>query len=539
MRTYRDAYDGFSLEALERRVLHGSLAGLNACAECCDRWAGDGRVALDWYGAQGERQQVTFAALQDDAARFANLLTQRGIRPGDVVAGLMPRIPELLTVVMGTWRAGAVYQPLFTAFGPKAIEDRVTGPQGSKAKLILTDLVNRPKLDDVADCPPVLLVDRGDRGPGGFAAMLAAQPAEFAPVMRQGSDPFILIFTSGTTGRAKGVAAPLKMLLQFAVMMQDGFDLQESDVFWCFADPGWALGMYVTLTTPLLLGHGTVLFEGAFTVDSIVRTIAAAGVTNLIAAPTVFRMLRAAGDVAMAPIAGQLRRISSGGEPLNVEMSRWGEEVLGQPIHEVYGQTEMGVNVCNHLGISHRQVPGSVGLPSPGFAFAILDDDLRPAPTGETGVLAVDRTRSPLFFFTGYWNAETPAFRDHWYLTGDTMRQDADGYLYFISRNDDIITSAGYRIGPADVEGAIIEHPAVAEVAVVGKPDPERTEIVKAFIVLRQGQQASDALSAAIQAHVRTRLSLHAYPREIEYLDELPKTPSGKVQRFVLRQRDR
>jgi acetyl-CoA synthetase len=272
-------------------------------------------------------------------------------------------------------------------------------------------------------------------------------------------------------------------------------------------------------------------------VPSTVRVIAELGVTNLIGAPTVFRMMRAAGDAAMTPIAGQLRAITAGGEPLNDEIARWGERVLGQPVREVYGQTELGVNVCNHHGLRHSVKPGSARLPSPGFAFAVLDDELNTVPPDQPGVLAIDRARSPLFFFTGYWQAETPNFKGNWYLTGDLMRQDEAGHLFFVSRNDDIITSAGYRIGPADVESVIIEHPSVAEVAVIGKPDPERTEIVKAFVVLRQDHQATDALAKELQQHVRSRLSLHAYPREIEFLAELPKTPSGKVQRFVLRQR--
>jgi acetyl-CoA synthetase len=193
MRAYSEAYDNFSIEALERRVLHGSLSGgLNACLECCDRWAADGRVALEWFGADGQHQSVTFATFQADAARFANLLTERGIGPGDVVAGLMPRVPELLVAILGAWRVGAVYQPLFTAFGPKAIEDRVTGPQGSKAKLIVTDPLLQAKLDGVADCPPQLLIDHSDTGETGFAAVLAGYSTTFKPVMRRGSDPFIL-----------------------------------------------------------------------------------------------------------------------------------------------------------------------------------------------------------------------------------------------------------------------------------------------------------------------------------------------------------
>jgi acetyl-CoA synthetase len=540
MREYQDAYDNFSITEVERRVLHGSLTGgLNACIECCDRWATDGRVALEWFGARGERERVTFASLQDGSARFANLLSQRGIGPGDVVAGLMPRIPELLTLILGTWRVGAVYQPLFTAFGPKAIEDRVTGPQGSKAKLIVTDPTNRSKLGGVADCPSVLLVDRHDSGPTGFAATLAAHSAQFAPVIRHSTDLFVLIFTSGTSGRAKGVPWSLAQLLQLAAIMEDVVDLQIQDTYWCFADPGWGLGMGCTLTAPLLTGHSTVLYEGSFTVESTVRVIAEAGVTNLVAAPTVFRMMRASGDDAMAPIVGRLRCITSGGEPLSAEISRWGTNVLGRQINEAYGQTELGVNICNHHGLRHARVEGSVGLPSPGYTFAVLDDDLQPVPPGQPGVLALDRSRSPLFLFRGYWRAETPAFQDRWYLTGDVMRQDPSGHFVFICRNDDIIKSAGYRIGPAEIEGAIIEHPAVAEVAVIGKPDAERGEIVKAFVVVRPGHEADVRLAVEIQRHVRDRLAQHAYPREIEFLDELPKNPSGKVQRFVLRERER
>jgi len=354
--------------------------------------------------------------------------------------------------------------------------------------------------------------------------------------MRHGSDPFVIIFTSGTTGKAKGVVCPLSALLQFAVFMRDGLDLRASDTFWCFADPGWALGMYATIIGPLLLGHSTVLYEGPFSVESTVRVVHDLGVTNMVAAPTVFRMMRAAGEAAVASIRGQLRAVTSGGEPLNPELNRWAEAALGCPIHEAYGQTEMGVNVCNHQGLRHEARVGSVGLPSPGFTFAVLDDDLGPVAPGERGVLAVDRERSPLFFFNGYWEADTPAFRDKWYLTGDVMQQADDGYLSFIGRNDDIIASAGYRIGPADVENVLIEHPAVAEAAVIGKPDPERTEIVKAFIVLRGNGTASDDLAEELRLLVRRRLSAHAYPREISFLAELPKTPSGKVQRFVLRQ---
>lgn len=540
MREYRDAHADFSIEALERRVLLGSrAAGLNACIECCDRWADNTNPALRWIAPDGRHGIVSFAQLQADAARFAGVLAARGVRPGDVVAGLLPRIPELLTVILGTWRLGAVYQPLFTAFGPAAIQSRISPTDGSSAKLIVTDSANRAKLDDVAPCPPVLLIARDGAavtGDGDFYAELAAQPAEFAPVMRLGNDPFIMIFTSGTTGRAKAVSMPLEGLLQFATYMEDSIDLRPDDVFWNMADPGWAYGMYAAIAGPLLLGCTTTLYEGSFTVDSTLRVIAQHGVNNLIAAPTVYRMMMAAGDAAVQPIQGQLRAITSGGEPLNPEVIRWSERMLGCPIRDNYGQTEFGVAVCNHHGLRHPIKSGSCGQASPGFTFVVLDEAQRPVAPNQPGLLAIDRARSPLFMFTGYWHAETPSLTESWYLTGDTMRMDEDGYLFFVGRSDDIITSAGYRIGPFDVESALMEHPSVAECAVIGKPDPERTEIVRAFVVLRAGYDGSGQLASELQQLVRRRLSNHAYPREIMFVPVLPKTPSGKVQRFLLRQ---
>jgi acetyl-CoA synthetase len=538
MRDYGTAYRSFSLAALELQILQGSLAdGVNACVECCDRWVENGQVALDWFGRDFSRESATFRELRQSSARFANLLRDRGIGRGDVVAALLPRIPELLTIILGVWRAGAIYQPLFTAFGPAAIQSRVTAPSGSQAKLIVTDAANRSKLAGVANCPPVLMVDRGQTGAASFAEALDVQAAEFEPVMLTGEDPFVIMFTSGTTGPPKGVRYPLRMLLPVAVYMRDAIDLRPEDRFWNVADPGWAYGMLYAVIGPLLLGHATTMVDGAFAVEAAARVIAARGVTNLAAAPTAYRLMMAAGDEAMAPIAGQLRVASSAGEPLNPEVARWAERVLHCPLRDHYGQTELGMLANNHHALAQEAKSGSAALAMPGFELAVLDDQLQPAPRGTLGILAVHRIRSPLFAFDGYWRAESPNLRGDWYLTGDTMRQDEEGYFFFVGRNDDIITSAGYRIGPFDVESVMMEHSAVAEVAVIGKPDPERTEIVKAFVVLRQGHQASEALGAALQQHVRTRLSLHAYPREVEFVSELPKTPSGKVQRFLLRQR--
>lgn len=530
MRDYFEAVQNFSVTELEKSVLDGSLStGLNACIECCDRWAADGAIALEWYGTSGARKTVSFSQMCEDSARFANYLSSHGIGAGDVIAGLLPRIPDLFTVVLGTWRVGAIYQPLFTAFGPAAVESRVTAQGGSQAKLIVTDASNRPKLDEVPNGPPTLVVGEG------FAEMLSKQASEFAPLVMKGTDPFIMLFTSGTTGKPKGVRYPLSLLLPVASYMRDAVDLQKQDAYWNVADPGWAYGMLYAVLGPLLLGHTTTFYEGGFTLDSTLRIMQDRKITNLAAAPTAYRMLMAAGDDAMAPIAHQLRVASSAGEPLNPEVIRWAERVLHCPLCDHYGQTEVAMMINNHHALAHAVKPGAAGLPMPGLSLAILNDDLAEQVANTAGVLAVNIAQSPLYTFTGYWQAQSPNVRGNWYITGDTMMQDEDGYFFFVGRNDDIITSAGYRIGPFDVESVVMEHPAVAEVAVIGKPDPVRTEIVKAVIVLKAGVDGTDDLKAEIQQLVRQRLSTHAYPREIEFVTSLPKTPSGKIQRFILR----
>ncbi len=244
MRDYKTAYEGLSVPMLAGEVLHGNLVdGINAAVECCDRWAEGGRVALNFIGRDTAEKTVSFEELRDQSARFAGVLRARGIDRGDVVCGLLPRIPELLVVVLGAWRVGAIYQPLFTAFGAAAIASRVTSQGRSPPKLIVTDAANRPKLDEVASCPPALVVDRGRTGDGEFGAALTDQSPTFTPVMLRGDDPFILLFTSGTTGSPKGILYPLKMLLPTAVYMRDGIDLQPEDRFWNVADPGWGYGM--------------------------------------------------------------------------------------------------------------------------------------------------------------------------------------------------------------------------------------------------------------------------------------------------------
>ncbi len=544
---YGKAYADFDLAALGE-VIGASRDGgldwrLNACVECCDRHAGDDRTALEWEDEAGHRLSLTFAELRDRSARFAGVLASRGIVAGDVVGGLLPRIPELIVTILGTWRAGAVYQPFFTAFGPKAIEHRL---DASGARLVVTTPGQRHKLNDMAHQPTVMVIG-GDGGGGGgdqavgpddldYAAELARQPSTFEPVMRASDDPMMLLFTSGTTGLPKGVPVPLKALLAFRVYMTDAVDLRPADRFWNIADPGWAYGLYYAVTGPLLLGHATTLYDGPFNAESTYRIIETHGITSLAGSPTAFRMLMAAGPEPAARVKGRLRVVSSAGEPLNPEVIRWFATHLDVVIHDHYGQTELGMVVNNHHGLAHPVHAGSAGFPMRGHRVVVLDPDGRELAANEPGELAIDIARSPLMWFSGYLEQKTPAIAHGYYRTGDTVERAPEGHFSFVGRNDDVITSSGYRIGPFDVESALLEHPAVIEAAVVGKPDPERTEIVQAFVVVGDGVVADDALAEALRQHVRRRLSAHAYPREVVFIDQLPKTPSGKIQRFLLRQ---
>lgn len=529
MRDYFTAARDFDYASAISNTLVGDLDALNACVECCDRHAETDRIALIWEGAKGERATWTFAQLKAASARFANWLKAQGVGPGDCISGMLPRTPELLITILGTWRAGAVYQPLFTAFGPKAIEHRV---HTAGSKLVVTDLVNRPKLDEVQDVPPVLTV--GD----DFWTSLENHSDSFTPVMRKASDPFLLMFTSGTTGLAKPLAVPLKAIVAFVSYMREAIDLRPEDKFWNLADPGWAYGLYYAVTGPLAMGHATTFYEGGFSVESTCRIIREYGITNLAGSPTAYRLLLAGKSEVEASIKGRLRAVSSAGEPLTPEVIRWFAERLGCTIHDHYGQTELGMVLCNHHALQHPVRLGAAGFAMPGHRVVVLDEQHQELPAGQPGILALDMPCSPLFWFPGYQGMQTRAFVGDYYLSGDTVELNEDGSISFVGRADDVITTSGYRVGPFDVESALIEHPAVIEAAVIGKPDPERTELVKAFVVLHAGHAADAKLAEELQQYVRKRLSAHAYPREIEFVVELPKTPSGKIQRFLLRNQE-
>lgn len=505
----------------------------NAWQACCGNHIGGEREALCWIDLQHQIRRYSFEQLDHWSAQFAHLLVARGVRPGDRIAGLLPRRLELLIVVLGSWRAGAVYLPLFTAFGPKSLKHRL---HASEAVLLVAHHDQRPKLDQVEALPALITLDARSAADTDFWRSLDGLPGTFAPVPRSADDPFLMMFTSGTSGLPKGLLVPLHALTAFATYMRYAVDLRADDVLWNIADPGWAYGLYYGITGPLLLGHSTTFHEGPFTVESCYRTLADLGVTNLMGSPTAFRLLMAGGERHADTINRRLRVVSSAGEPLNPEVIRWFARTLQVTIHDHYGQTETGMTVCNHHALHHPVQAGSAGFALPGYTVAVLDKEGQRLPPGTPGELAIEVAGSPALFFRGYWQQDKQPFRDGYYLTGDTVESNADGSISFVGRSDDVITSSGYRIGPFDVESSLIEHPDVIEAAVVGKPDAQRTEIVVAYVVLRAGVAGTDALGHALAQHVKQSLSAHAYPREVHFVADLPKTPSGKIQRFLLRQ---
>ncbi|MFE3188527.1 AMP-binding protein [Nocardia sp. NPDC059240] len=495
------------------------------------------------------RQQVlTYGDLRQASERFAAALSALGVGPGDRVATLLGKSAELLVTLLGIWRVGAVHVPLFTAFAPPAIGMRL---QESAAKVVVCDRGQRSKLAPHSGFPEdpdrriVVVGDPEKLEDLAFAELLQRHEPGFAAAALGGDAPFIQIYTSGTTGRPKGVVVPILALASFHAYMEFGLDLRRDDVFWNAADPGWAYGLYFGVIGSLALGVPSVLLTGGFSAQRTIAVLDQLGVTNFAAAPTVYRSLRA--DDASAGVGRRLRCASAAGEPLTPEINEWARHALGVEVHDHYGQTEAGMVINNHHHPQLRRSvrAGSMGHPMPGWTMVVLRDDAdEPAPLGTVGRIAFDLPASPLAWFSGYLREEEKtaakfAGGGRWYLTGDVGRVDDDGYVHFLARDDDVIIMAGYRIGPFDVESVLATHSAVAEVAVIAAPDQLRGEVVEACVVLQEGWTETPELAAELKQWVKTEYAAHAYPRTVHFMSELPKTPSGKIQRAVLRERRR
>ncbi len=507
---------------------------LNLAELLCDRHPADA-VAFTVVQSDLSSVDLTYAELKERSSAFAAALVDLGVEPGDRVATLMGKSVDYVVTVLGLWRAGAVHVPLFTAFAPPAIALRL---EGSAAKVVVCDPGQRDKLEPGEDIPAdapwrALTVDE----------VPAGDPTR-APVVRASGDTeFVRLFTSGTTGTPKGVPIPVRAVASFVTYLEYGLHVTEDDVFWNAADPGWAYGLYYAIIAPMAAGRRSLLLQAGFSTDLTWKVLSTFGVTNLAAAPTVFRSLRSAKEPVPADL--KVRRISSAGEPLNPEMVSWAVDNLGVAIHDTYGQTELGMCVVNgwHPEVVGPVKEGSMGRPMPGWSMAVLKNlSDEAASPGELGRVAVDLEHSPGMWFRGYVDApEKTAERfsrdGKWYLTGDAGTTDDEGYIFFSARDDDVIIMAGYRIGPFEVESVLVADPSVVEAAVVGMPDELRGEVIEAFVVLAPGAEASDELAEALQQRVKKKLAAHAYPRTVHFVEELPKTPSGKIQRFVLRER--
>ncbi|MEQ1951782.1 AMP-binding protein [Mesorhizobium yinganensis] len=484
---------------------------------------------------------LTYGALREESERLADALTRQGFKQGDRIATLMGKSRAYLVAILAIWRMGAVHVPLFTAFAPPAILLRL---EASGAKLVICDEAQKKKLDfsvekDFHPSWKILTTGTRDEGELSFDTLLSEGKPGFGSVAIGGSSPFIQIYTSGTTGNPKGVAVPAKALASFQAYGEFALDVRPDDVFWNAADPGWAYGLYFGILVTLSTGVPSIMLTAGFSPDLTYGVLSRFGVTNLTAAPTVYRSLLACDGKPNL----SLRCASSAGEPLTPEVNEWAGEALGTLVHDHFGQTEAGMLVNNHHHPALRKPlkTGSMGHVMPGWSPLILHIDTDEiAPVGSVGRLAFELADSPFAWFVGYIDEpgksrEKFAGAGRWYLSGDTARMDEDGYIYFSARDDDIIIMAGYRIGPFEVESVLVTHPAVAEVAVVAVPDTVRGEVLEAVIVLHPGSDPSQALVKELQSWVKTKFAAHAYPRRVHFTGALPKTPSGKIQRFVVR----
>ncbi|MGI9210070.1 MAG: AMP-binding protein [Rhodococcus sp. (in: high G+C Gram-positive bacteria)] len=518
----------------------------DACAAqlLCDDHPADA-VAFTVIEPDLSSTDLTYGELRERSQRFAAALAHLGVEPGDHVATLMGKSADLVVALLGIWRRGAVHLPLFTAFAPPAIAFRL---QAGGARVVVADGDQVGKLapgDDMPHDAPWQVVVAGESSGVGvrFADLLESHSADdprAEAVAVGGTGGLVQLFTSGTTGTPKGVPVPVRALASFHAYLEFGLDVREDDVFWNAADPGWAYGLYYALLGPLAAGRRSILLHGGFSPALTWQILDRFGVTNFAAAPTVYRSLRA--DTAAHP-AVTLRRASSAGEPLTPDVLAWSEETLGVVVRDQYGQTEHGMFVVDAWadGLREQVPPQSMGKPLPGWTCAVLRDDSdEVAAPGEVGRVAIDVPASPLVWFTGYVDAPEKTadrFSDdgRWYLTGDAGRVDENGFFFFSTRDDDVIIMAGYRIGPFDVESVLVMHPDVVEAAVVGVPDQLRGEVLEAFVVVREGVEGDDALEADLQQLVKKKFAAHAYPRTVHFVPHLPKTPSGKVQRYILR----
>ncbi len=533
---------GSSYDEMCRRFRWRLPARYNIGVDVCDKHAAGGdRLALIHETDDGRVETYSFARLKELSNRFANALAASGVGRGDRVGILLPQCPETAIAHIAVYKLGAVAVPLFTLFGPDALEYRLAH---SGARALVTDAANLDKVLPLRDRLPELATLIAADGPADGAAdfwrLVEKGSARFTPADTGPDDPALIIYTSGTTGPPKGALHAHRVLLGHLPGVSFPHDLfpQPGDRFWTPADWAWIGGLIDVLLPSWHFGVPVVAHRmRKFDPERAFDLMARHGVRNVFLPPTALKLMRQTKDP-RGRHDFALRSIGSGGETLGEELLAWGKATLGVTINEFYGQTEVNLVLGNCAAVMPVR-PGSMGRPVPGHTVAGVDAAGAQLPAGAVGQVAVRRP-DPVMFL-GYWRdaaATRAKFAGDWCLTGDLARRDDDGYFWFLGREDDVITSAGYRIGPGEVEDCLMTHPAVAMAAVVGKPDPLRTEIVKAFVVVKPDVAPSDALAGDIQRFVRDRLAAHEYPREVAFVETLPMTATGKIMRRVLRERD-
>lgn len=540
LKDYDKAYETFSWSEVEKQFSWSETGKVNMAYEAIDRHALTDRkdkIAL-YYSDQTRDESYTYGDLSRLSNKFGNVLRKLGIVKGDRVFVFMPRTPELYVSVLGILKVGAIVGPLFEAFMEAAVRDRL---DDSQAVAIVTTpaLLPRIPVKELPALKHVIIVGEKELTEGqiSYANEMAEASEELAIEWVDREDGMILHYTSGSTGKPKGVLHVHNAMIQHYQTGKWVLDLKDDDIYWCTADPGWVTGTSYGIFAPWLNGATNVVRGGRFTPEGWYSTIAKHKVTVWYSAPTSFRMLMGAGDEAVKQFdLSSLRHVLSVGEPLNPEVVYWGLKVFNQRIHDTWWMTETGGQlICNYKSMAIK--PGSMGKPFPGVYASIIDDQGNELPPNRMGNLAI-RVGWPSMM-RQIWNNKAKYeeyFRfPGWYVSGDSAYKDEDGYFWFQGRIDDVINTSGERVGPFEVESKLVEHPAVAEAGVIGKPDPVRGEIIKAFISLRAGYEPSEQLMEEIRKFVKEGLAAHAAPREIEFRDKLPKTRSGKIMRRVLK----
>lgn len=558
---YDEARATFSWDDARHALTGLPGGGVNISYEAVDRHAagpnGD-REALRFVRADGTTHSLTYAELAERADRFASVLRSLGVQRGERVFSLLGRVPDLYAAVLGTLKHGAVFCPLFSAFGPEPVEQRLE--IGSGRVLVTSRTLHHRKVAQIREDLPalahVLLVDGDGDGAAepdtlDLAELLAEAPP-YGPTAPTGPEDMALLhFTSGTTGRPKGAIHVHDAVTAHYATGRFALDLHPDDVYWCTADPGWVTGMSYGIIAPLVHGVTSIVDEEEMDAERWYRILEEQRVTVWYTAPTALRMLMKAGaERAAAHDLSALRFVASVGEPLNPEVVVWGVEAFGLPVHDNWWQTETGgIMISNYPAMDIR--PGSMGRPLPGIEAAVVARDEQGVPVVRDGeaVLVTDPDATGELalrpgwpsMFRGYLDEEEryrKCFVGGWYLTGDLARRDADGYFWFVGRGDDVIKSSGHLIGPFEVESTLLEHDAVAEAAVIGVPDPVAGEVVKAFVELKPGHEASDPLRLELIGFARKRLGAAVAPRLLDFTTALPKTRSGKILRRLLKARE-